>query len=89
MNIKLLADRILIEASAPESKTASGIIIPDSSQKRSQKGTIVAVGQGTKLSPMTLKVGDKVLYGVFTGFEIHIDGKEYVMMKESDVYATI
>lgn len=87
MNIRLLADRILIEPSESESKTAAGIIIPEMSQKRPQSGKVVAVGPGTKHFPVSLKVGDTVHYGMFKGMDITIDGKEYAMMKESDIHA--
>lgn len=88
-NIKPLADRVLVEPAAAEEKTAGGIIIPDTAKEKPQKGTIVAVGPGKKDEPMTVKVGDTVLYGKYSGTEISIDGNNYLMMKESDIYAII
>ena len=89
MNIKPLADRVLVEPSAAEEKTSGGIIIPDTAKEKPQKGTVVAVGNGKKDEPMTLKVGDKVLYGKYSGTEINFDGKDYLIMRESDIYAVI
>jgi len=82
-------DRILVEAAAAEEKTASGIIIPDTAKEKPQEGTVVAVGQGTDEKPVTLKVGDRVLYGKYSGSEITIGGIEYLIMKNSDVFGTI
>ncbi|OUU01160.1 MAG: co-chaperone GroES [Flammeovirgaceae bacterium TMED32] len=82
-------DRILVEAAAAEEKTASGIIIPDTAKEKPQEGTVVAVGQGTDEKPVTLKVGDRVLYGKYSGTEITISGIEYLIMKNSDVFGTI
>ncbi|MGY8978921.1 MAG: co-chaperone GroES [Cytophagales bacterium] len=82
-------DRILVEAAAAEEKTASGIIIPDTAKEKPQEGTVVAVGQGTDEKPVTLKVGDRVLYGKYSGTEITIGGIEYLIMKNSDVFGTI
>ncbi len=89
VNIKPLADRVLIEAAAAEEKTAGGIIIPDTAKEKPQKGTVVAVGPGKKDEPMTVKVGDKVLYGKYAGTEITIDGDNYLIMRESDIVAII
>lgn len=89
LNIKPLADRVLVEPAAAEEKTAGGIIIPDTAKEKPQKGTIVAVGPGKKDEPMTVNVGDTVLYGKYSGTEISIDGNNYLMMKESDIYAII
>ena len=89
LNIKPLADRVLVEPAAADQKTAGGIIIPDTAKEKPQKGTIVAVGPGKKDEPMTVKVGDTVLYGKYSGTEISIDGNNYLMMKESDIYAII
>lgn len=89
VNIKPLADRVLIEAAAAETKTAGGIIIPDSAKEKPQKGKVIAVGGGKKDEPMTVKVGDTVLYGKYAGTELQIDGKEYLIMKESDIYAIV
>lgn len=89
MKIKPLADRVLVEPSAAETKTASGIIIPDTAQEKPQKGKIIAVGPGTKENPVTLKVGDQILYGKYSGTELKHDGVDYLIMKESDILATI
>ena len=82
-------DRILVEAAAAEEKTASGIIIPDTAKEKPQEGTVVAVGQGTDEKPVTLKVGDRGVYGKYSGTEITIGGIEYLIMKNSDVFGTI
>lgn len=89
LNIKPLADRVLVEPAAAEEKTASGIIIPDSAKEKPQKGEIVAVGTGKKDEPITVKVGDQVLYGKYAGTEITVEGKEYLIMRESDIFAVI
>jgi chaperonin GroES len=89
LNIKPLADRVLVEPAAAEEKTAGGIIIPDTAKEKPMKGTIVAVGNGKKDEPITVKVGDQVLYGKYAGTEITFDGKEYLIMKESDIYAIV
>lgn len=79
-------DRVLVEVAAAEEKTAGGIIIPDSAKEKPQKGVIVAVGPGKKKDePMTVKVGDKVLYGKYSGTEITIEGKEYQIMRQDDL----
>lgn len=84
-----LADRVLVEPAAPETKTASGIIIPETSKEKPPKGTVVAVGAGKKDEPMTVKEGDAVLYGKHAGTAIEINGKDYLIMRESDIYAII
>ncbi|GAB4200342.1 MAG: co-chaperone GroES [Bacteroidia bacterium] len=89
LNVKPLADRVIVEPAPAEEKTASGIIIPDTAKEKPMKGKIVAVGNGKKDEPMTVKVGDNVLYGKYAGTEIQIDGKEYLIMRESDIYAII
>jgi len=89
MKIKPLADRVLVEPSAAETKTASGIIIPDTAQEKPQKGKIIAVGPGTKENPITLKIGDKILYGKYSGTELKHEGSDYLIMKESDILAII
>ena len=89
LNIKPLADRVVIEPAAAEQKTASGIIIPDTAKEKPQQGTVVAVGPGTKDNTMTLKVGDTVIYGKYAGTVFHLDGKDYMIMRESDVIAII
>jgi len=89
INITPLADRVLVQAAAAETKTASGIIIPDTAQEKPQKGSVVAVGKGTKDNPITVKVGDNVLYGKYAGTELKYGGEEYLIMKESDILAII
>ncbi len=89
LNLRPLADRVLVEPSAAETKTASGIIIPDTAQEKPQQGKVVAVGNGKKDEPMTVKAGDTVLYGKYGGTEIKHDGKEYLIMRESDIFAVI
>jgi chaperonin GroES len=90
-NIKLkpLADRVLVQPAAAEEKTASGIIIPDTAKEKPQKGSVIAVGTGKKDEPLTVKVGDTVLYGKYSGTEISVDGKDYLMMKEADIFAIL
>ncbi|HET8737069.1 MAG TPA: co-chaperone GroES [Pricia sp.] len=89
VTIKPLADRVLIEPMEAETKTASGIYIPDTAKEKPQQGKIVAVGPGTKDDKVTVKVGDKVLYGKYAGTELKLEGKDYLMMRESDVLAVI
>ena len=89
MNIQPLADRVLIQPAEAEQKTASGIIIPDTAKEKPQRGKVIAVGKGTKEHEMTVKVGDQVLYGKYSGTEIQLDGEQYMIMKESDIYAII
>lgn len=89
IEIKPLADRVIVEVSAAEEKTASGIIIPDTAKEKPQQGVIVAVGTGKKDEPMTVKVGDRVLYGKYAGTEITHMGKEYLIMRESDIFAVV
>ncbi len=89
MKLKPLADRVLVEPSAAETKTTSGIIIPDTAQEKPQKGKIVAVGKGTKDNPISVKVGDSVLYGKYSGTDLKYEGKDYLIMKESDILAII
>ncbi|ADX67280.1 MULTISPECIES: co-chaperone GroES [Weeksella] len=89
LNIKPLADRVVIEPSPAETKTASGIIIPDSAKEKPQEGTVVAVGNGKKDEQMTVAVGDKVLYGKYSGTELKLDGKDYLIMREADILAII
>ncbi len=89
LNIKPLSDRVLIEPAAAETKTASGIIIPDNAKEKPQKGTVVAAGKGTKDEPITVKVGDTVLYGKYAGTELKLEGNDYLIMRESDILAII
>ncbi|MCC7051523.1 MAG: co-chaperone GroES [Bacteroidia bacterium] len=88
-SIKPLADRVLVESAAAETKTASGIIIPDTAKEKPQKGKVVAVGNGKKDEPLTVKVGDTVLYGKYAGTEITVDGKEDLIMREADIFAIL
>lgn len=89
MNIRPLADRVLIEPTAAEEVTMGGIIIPDSAKEKPLKGKVLAVGNGTKDDPMVLKEGDNVLYGKYAGTEIEFEGTKYIMMRQSDVLAVI
>ncbi|MBR4301010.1 MAG: co-chaperone GroES [Bacteroidales bacterium] len=89
LNIKPLADRVVVQPAEAETKTVSGIIIPDTAKEKPQRGKVVAVGNGTKDQEMTVKVGDEVLYGKYSGTEISIDGTNYLIMRESDIYAIV
>ena len=89
IKIQHLADRVLIEPAAAETKTSSGIIIPDTAKEKPQKGTVVAVGPGTKENPVTVKIGNKVLYGKYAGTELQLEGVDYLMMKENDILAIV
>lgn len=89
INLKPLADRVVIEPMAAETKTASGIYIPDTAQEKPQKGKIVAVGSGTKDEEMKIKVGDIVLYGKYAGTEININNEKFLIMRQSDILAII
>jgi chaperonin GroES len=86
IKFKPLADRVLIEPAPAEQKTASGIIIPDTAKEKPLKGKVVAAGKGKEDEPMSVKVGDTVLYGQYSGTEIKIDGNDYLIMRESDIY---
>lgn len=87
--IKPLADRVLIEPAQVEEKTIGGIIIPDTAKEKPLKGTVVAAGNGTKDEDMVLKVGDVVLFGKYAGTELEFEGKKYLIMRQSDVIATL
>jgi chaperonin GroES len=89
VNIKPLADRVLVQPAAAEEKTASGLYIPDTAKEKPQKGTVVAVGNGKKDEPMTVKVGDTVLYGKYSGTELSVDGNDFLIMRESDIFAIL
>ena len=89
MNVKPLADRVLVEPAAAEEKTAGGIIIPDTAKEKPMRGTVVAAGNGKKDEPMTVKVGDTVLYGKYAGTELPVDGKDYLIMRESDIFCIL
>lgn len=89
VNVKPLADRVLVEPAAAEEKTAGGIIIPDTAKEKPQRGKVVAVGNGKPDEPMTVKVGDMVLYGKYAGTELNVEGKDYLIMRESDIFAIL
>ena len=88
-SITPLADRVIVEPAAAEEKTAGGIIIPDTAKEKPQRGKVIAVGSGKIDEPMTVKVGDVVLYGKYAGTEIQVDGKDVLIMRESDIFAII
>ena len=85
INMIPLADRVIVQQAEAETTTASGIIIPDSAQEKPQRGTVIAVGKGTKENSMTVKVGDNILYGKYAGTELKYNGADYMIMKESDI----
>lgn len=89
LSLKPLADRVLVEPAQAEEKTASGLIIPDTAKEKPQRGTVVAVGDGKPEEPMTVKVGDTVLYGKYSGTELNVEGKDYLIMRESDIFAIV
>ncbi len=89
VNIKPLADRVIIKPEPAEEKTKSGIIIPDTAKEKPLKGEVVAVGPGKKDEPTTVKPGQKVLYGKYAGTEITIDGEDYLFMRESDILGIV
>ncbi len=89
ITIKPLADRVVVMPAPAETQTASGIIIPDTAKEKPQQGTVVAAGNGKPDEPMTVKVGDKVLYGKYSGTELKWEGKDYLIMRESDILAIV
>lgn len=89
LTIKPLADRVIVLPAPAETKTKGGLIIPDTAKEKPQRGVIVAAGPGKKDEPVTVKVGDTVLYGKYAGTEINVDGVEYLIMRESDVFAIL
>ena len=89
LNLKPLADRVVVEPLEAETKTASGIIIPDTAKEKPQKGKIIAVGEGTSDYKMNVKVGDRVLYGKYSGTELTIDDTDYLIMKETDIFGIV
>ncbi|MBU0529337.1 co-chaperone GroES [bacterium] len=94
LKLKPLEDRVVVEPKEAEDKTASGIILPDTAQEKPQEATVVAIGPGKAsdtgtIVKMTVKVGDKVLYGKYSGSEVTVDGKEYLIMRESDILAIL
>lgn len=89
LNIRPLADRVVIQAAEAEEKTASGLYIPDTAKEKPMRGTVLAVGPGKKDEPTTVKVGDVVLYGKYAGTEVPIDGVDYLIMRENDILAIV
>lgn len=89
LKIKPLADRVLVEPMEAETTTASGIIIPDNAKEKPQKGKVTAIGTGKVDEPLTVKVGDTVLYGKYSGTELKLEGKDYLIMRESDILAIL
>lgn len=89
LRVRPIDDRILVEAMPTEDRSAGGIIIPDSAKERPNKGKIIVVGPGTIEDPMTLKPGDIVLYGKYAGVEVNLKGSEYLIMKQSDIFAVL
>ena len=89
VHIQPLADRVLVEPAAAEEKTATGLYIPDTAKEKPQRGTVIAVGPGKKDEPTTVKVGDTVLYGKYSGTELQLGGKDFMIMRESDILAVL
>ena len=89
MNIKPLSDRVVILPNPAEEKTAGGLFIPDTAKEKPLAGKVVAVGPGTSEVKMEVSVGDQVLYGKYSGTEINIDGKDYLIMRQNDILAII
>lgn len=87
--IKPLADRVVIEPKEAETRTASGLYIPDNAKEKPQQGKVVAAGPGKKDEAMEVKVGDSVLYGKYAGTEVTVDGKDYIILKQSDILAIL
>ncbi|MFT7072966.1 co-chaperone GroES [Patiriisocius sp. Uisw_017] len=89
LKIQPLSDRVLVEPQAAETKTASGLYIPDSAKEKPQQGKVAAIGKGKEDHKMTVKVGDTVLYGKYAGTELKLDGKDYLIMREDDIFAIV
>ena len=89
LNVTPLHDRVIVKPAAPETVSKGGIIIPDTAQEKPQRGTVVAAGTGKKDEPVTVKIGDTVLYGKYAGTEIQIEGQDLLIMRESDILAII
>ena len=87
--IKPLADRVLVETKEAETKTASGLYIPDTAKEKPQEGKVIAAGPGKKDEPMEVKVGDEVIYGKYAGTEVTVEGKKYLIVKQSDILAIL
>ncbi len=89
MNVKPLADRVLVKNDKAETKTASGIIIPDTAQEKTQLATVVAIGPGTEKEKITVKAGDRVMYDKYAGTQIKVDGEDHLILKNADIIAII
>jgi chaperonin GroES len=89
MKVKPLADRVMVKLEKNEAKTASGIIIPDTAQEKTQQGTVTAIGPGTEKDPITVKIGDKVMYDKYAGTQVKIDGDEHLVLRISDILAVV
>ncbi|HZH68746.1 MAG TPA: co-chaperone GroES [Chitinophagales bacterium] len=89
LNIQPLADRVVVQPEEAQQTTKSGIIIPDTAKEKPQRGKVLAVGTGKKDEPMTVKVGDTVLYGKYSGTEINLEGEDYLILREADILAII
>ena len=89
VNITPLHDRVIVKPAAAEEKTAGGIIIPDTAKEKPQRGTVMAAGPGKKDEPMTVKSGDTILYGKYAGTEVAFEGEDYLIMRESDIFAIL
>ena len=87
--IKPLADRVLVEPKEAETKTASGLYIPDTAKEKPQEGKVIAAGPGKKDEPMEVKVGDEVIYGKYAGTEVTVEGKKYLIVKQSEILAIL
>ena len=87
--IKPLADRVLVEPKEAETKTASGLYIPDTAKEKPQEGKVIAAGPGKKDEPMEVKVGDEVIYGKYAGTEVTVEGRKYLIVKQSDILAIL
>ena len=87
--IKPLADRVLVQPKEAETKTASGLYIPDTAKEKPSEGKVLAVGPGKKDEPMEVKVGDEVIYGKYAGTEVTVEGKKYLIVKQSDILAIL
>ncbi len=89
MAIKAILNKIIVEPVEAETKTASGIIIPDSAQEKPNRGKVIATGNGTKDEPMEVKVGDIVVFGKYSGTELNVDGEKYIIMSQNEVLAIL
>ena len=89
LNVTPLHDRVIIQPAAAETKSAGGIIIPDTAKEKPQRGVVIAVGAGKKDEPLVVKAGDTVLYGKYAGQEVDLEGKQYLIMRESDIIAIV